>query len=89
MNNYFTSIPLFNYLRTKGYGACGTTRTNSALFPSSLKIEKSIRLEWNTLSGVVINNVLTILCMDNGPVNMLSTIHGIKNDEWKISVIRR
>lgn len=27
--------------------------------------------------------------MDNGPVHMLSTIHGIKGNEWKISAMRR
>jgi hypothetical protein len=89
MDNYFTSIPLFHYLRTNGYGACGTVRVNSAMFPASLKIEKSIHLDWNTLSGVVVNDVLAILWIDNGPVHMLTTIHGIKDDKWKIPTIRR
>jgi hypothetical protein len=25
MDNYFTSVPLFQLLRDRGYGACGTT----------------------------------------------------------------
>ncbi|CAG8764350.1 19374_t:CDS:2, partial [Rhizophagus irregularis] len=59
-------------------GACGTVRTNSANFPKVLKANK--KLDWNTLSGVVVNNVLAILWMDNGSVMMLSTIHQIDNE---------
>ncbi|GBC16400.2 uncharacterized protein OCT59_026738 [Rhizophagus irregularis] len=58
--------------------ACGTVRTNSANFPKVLKANK--KLDWNTLSGVVVNNVLAILWMDNGSVMMLSTIHQIDNE---------
>ncbi|CAG8703026.1 9910_t:CDS:1 [Dentiscutata erythropus] len=81
MDNYFASMPLFNYLRIKGYGACSTVRTNSAIFSKELKVEKSIRLNWDTLARVVVNNVLIIFWMDNSPVHMLSTIHGIKDNE--------
>ena len=37
MDNYFSSIPLFSYLRAKNIGACGTVRTNSRKFPEELK----------------------------------------------------
>ncbi|UZO25917.1 uncharacterized protein OCT59_018171 [Rhizophagus irregularis] len=33
MDNYFSSIKLFKYLREKKIGACGTVYTNSANFP--------------------------------------------------------
>src|SRR4051812_19117801 len=52
MDNFFSNINLFNFLRNKKFGACGITRTNSTKFPKILKIKK--RLDWNTLSGVVI-----------------------------------
>ncbi|CAG8731844.1 13318_t:CDS:2, partial [Dentiscutata erythropus] len=71
------------------YGACGMVRTNSAQFPKELKVEKSIRLNWDILSGVVVNNVLAIFWMDNRPVHMLSTIHGIKGNEWKVLSLRQ
>ena len=29
MDNYFSTIPLFNHLRQLGIGACGTTRPNA------------------------------------------------------------
>jgi hypothetical protein len=59
MDNYFSSIKLFKYLREKKIGACGTVRTNSANFPQILKTNK--KLDWDTLSGVVVDSVLAIL----------------------------
>ncbi|UZO25158.1 uncharacterized protein OCT59_017439 [Rhizophagus irregularis] len=41
------------------------------------------------LSGVVVDDVLAVLWMDNGPVTMLSTIHQINGDENRIERIRR
>lgn len=59
MDNYFSSIKLFKYLRKKKIGACGTVRKNSANFPYILKIDR--KLDWDTLSRVVVDNVLAIL----------------------------
>ena len=59
MDNYFSSINLFKFLRDKGFGACGTVRTNSQKFPTSLKTKK--KLDWNTISGVIVDNVLSLL----------------------------
>lgn len=87
MDNYFTSIKLFQYLREKNIGACGTVRKNSANFPQILKVDK--KLDWDTLSGVVVEDVLAILWMDNGPVTMLSTIHQINGNENRIKRIQR
>src|SRR5215213_743385 len=87
MDNYFSSIKLFKYLREKKIGACGTVRKNSANFPQILKIDK--KLDWDTLSGIVVDNVLAILWMDNGPVTMLSTIHQIHGSENRIERNRR
>ncbi|GES95040.1 piggyBac transposable element-derived protein 4-like [Rhizophagus clarus] len=88
MDNYFSSIKLFKYLHEKKIGACGTVRKNSANFPQILKVDK--KLDWDTLSGMVVDNVLAILWMDNGPVTMLSTVHQIDNgNENQIERIRR
>jgi hypothetical protein len=87
MDNYFSSIKLFKYLREKNIGACGTVRKNSTNFPQILKVDK--KLEWDTLSGVVVDDVLAILWMDNGPVTMLSTIHQVNGDENRIERVRR
>jgi hypothetical protein len=42
LDNYFTTIPLFNRLRQLGIGACGTTRPNASkkLFPKALRLLK-------------------------------------------------
>ena len=82
MDNYFTSIKLFKYLCEKKFGACGTVRKNSANFPQILKVDR--KLDWDTLSDVIVNNVLAILWMDNGPVTILSTIHQIDGNENQI-----
>lgn len=85
MDNYFSSINLFNFLREKGYGACGTVRTNTANFPIILKKEKEKKnLEWDYLKGIVVNNVLVMLWIDNGPVTMLTTIHVIEGEIVKL-----
>src|SRR6266498_4721059 len=87
MDNYFSSISLFKYLCDNKIEACETVRTNSANFPQILKVKK--KLNWDTLSGVVVNDVLAILWMDNGPVTMLSTIHKINGNENRIERVRR
>lgn len=90
MDNYFSNIPLFTYLRQLQIGACGTVRINSAGFPKRLKVPKAKKLAWNTLSGIVVNNqVLAVIWMDNALVSMLSTIHKIHMDDNFIERIRR
>ena len=86
MDNYFSSISLFKYLRDNKIGACETVQTNSANFPQILKVKK--KLDWNTFSEVVVNDVLAILWIDNGPVTMLSTIHKINGNENRIERVR-
>ena len=76
MDNYFSSIPLFHFLRSKDIGACGTARSSSAKFPKALKVAKEkLKLNWDTRAGVVVEDVLAVLWIDNGPVNLLTTIH--------------
>src|SRR5690349_5886489 len=89
MDNYFSSIPLFSYLREKNIGACGTVRANSRKFPKKLKIPKKTKMEWNFRSAVEVDKVLAILWIDNGPVTMLSTIHGLKESSWHVEKNRR
>ncbi|GET62220.1 hypothetical protein RIR_e64540_A0A2I1FLR6_9GLOM [Rhizophagus irregularis DAOM 181602=DAOM 197198] len=53
MNNFFSNINLFKFLRNHNYGVCGTVRINSSKFLNSLKVKK--KLDWNTLSGIVVD----------------------------------
>jgi hypothetical protein len=89
MDNYFSSIPLFQHLRLMRIGACGTCRTNSAKFPKVLKVGKETKLDWDTRSGVVVDDVLATLWIDNGAVTMLSTIHELIGDDWEVKRNRR
>jgi hypothetical protein len=84
MDNYFSSIPLFQHLRLMRIGACGTCQTNSAKFPKVLKVGKETKLDWDTRSGVVVDDVLATLWIDNGAVTMLSTIHELIGDDWEV-----
>jgi len=81
MDNYFSNIPLFQYLRQIGISACGTVRKTASGFLKELKIDKNIKLNWDVRSDVVVNGVLAIFWQDNGPVTMLSTIHCLVGEE--------
>ncbi len=77
MDNYFTSIPLFEELRDLNYGAVGTTRPHAS-FPDgliTLKEKYSSKLEWNTLLAKVVDRTLCLAWQDNNTVLALSTVH--------------
>lgn len=78
LDNYFTSIPLFSSLRSICYGAVGTTRPH-ALFPTALsKLKKEgKKLDWNTLLGQVVEDILCLAWQDNNIVLALSNVHTV------------
>ena len=85
MDNYFSSILLFSYLRAKNIGACGTVRAHSKGFPVDLKAPKRAKIRWNFKQGKAVGSekdVLAVLWIDNGPVTMLTTIHGLKGKNF-------
>ena len=95
MDNYFTTIPLFQRLRQLGFGACGTTRPKASkeLFPKVLRMLKDSKKSqpWNTLYAVPagpdsdsdIDSVLCIAWQDNNIVTALSTVHTVhKSADW-------
>ena len=80
MDNYFTHILLFRHLRDHGIGAVGTTLAKRHDFPTAFSISKHITsklLEWNHLSGIVVNGICTALWQDNNTVFFLTTIHNL------------
>ncbi|RUP47480.1 hypothetical protein BC936DRAFT_145691 [Jimgerdemannia flammicorona] len=90
MDNTFSSIPLFCFLRDKGIGACGTVRTSSKKFPKELNIDKrKVKYDWNTRSGIVVDSVLAMLWVDNGLVHLLTTVHQFRGDDWDVMRKRR
>lgn len=83
MDNYFTSAKLFQQFRNDGIGACGTARRQAGI-PKELQVDKAIKLDWDTRSGIVIGGVLAVFWQDNGPVTMMTTIHGMVGEEWEV-----
>ena len=84
MDNYFSSIPLYAWLRKNNIGACGTVRPASKGFPKEFKLPRNSGLEWNFQSGKIVGedeNVLATVWMDNGPVTFLTTIHSLGKDQ--------
>ena len=80
LDNYFTSIPLFEKLGKIGIGAAGTTRVDTRGFPSCLKIEKSEArkaLPWGHLSGAVVANTCCLVWQDNNSVLFMTSYHDI------------
>lgn len=88
MDNYFSTVALFQHFRNIGIGACGTARKQAGI-PKELQVEKGAKLDWDTRSGAVVHGVLVIFWQDNGPVTMLTTIHDIVGDEWEVERERR
>lgn len=83
LDNYFTSVPLFEELRSAGYGAVGTTRSHAQL-PSQFTILKgrfASSLPWNTLFAKVVENTLCLAWQDNNIVLALSSVHTVDQAE--------
>lgn len=83
MNNFFSSIPLFGHLRGMSIGACGTVKAVPAQYPNDMRFrgDKSVKHEWNTIVKKAVGNVLVFFWMDNGPVQLLSTVHDVKGGQ--------
>ena len=80
MDNYFSSVKLFSALRQCGIGSAGTTRTNRSLWPTELLVQKVNKLPFLTTSGVVVNDVLCSVWVDNGVVNFMTTVHELHEE---------
>jgi hypothetical protein len=56
MDNYFTSVPLFQALRRRGISAARTTRQDANGYPKEFTEakKKKVNLEWNTLKAKLV-----------------------------------
>ena len=74
-DNYFSSIPLMEYLKTKGVDACGTIRSNRKALPVGIKNDKALeRGEFDY--QVSTKGILYVKWNDNKPVQVVSNFHG-------------
>lgn len=48
-----------------------------------LKGFKDKKLNWDEKGALIVNDVLAVLWMDNGPVTMLTTIHSLTRERRK------
>ncbi|CAG8490664.1 3660_t:CDS:2 [Dentiscutata erythropus] len=44
---------------------CRTVHMNSVIFPKELKVKNIRSFEWDTLLGIIVNNILAVLWIDN------------------------
>jgi hypothetical protein len=81
LDNLFTSVPLFVYLRSLGFRASGTANPKSGIWKKFLEIKaqekKNDKLHWGWWQQEVTpdNLVMQTAWKDNGLVLMLSTSH--------------
>ena len=85
-------MPLFTELRACNFGAVGITRPYKE-FPDELakiKTQYVIKLEWNTLLVIVVQDVLCLAWQDNNIVLALSNIHTVdRTEDFREKVRRR
>jgi hypothetical protein len=93
LDNYFTSLPLFEKLRSRHIGACGTTRPHAAGvdYPIIMKKLKELHshVPYNTICAVPVGSVLCFAWQDNNIVLGLSTIHTVNQPSDLIQRMRR
>ncbi len=74
-DNNFSSIPLMEYLKTKGVDACGTIRSNRKALPVGIKNDKALeRGEFDY--RVSTKGIFYVKWNDNKPVQVVSNFHG-------------
>ena len=92
LDNYFTSVPLFEELRLCQFGAIGTTRPHSTFPQELVEVKKRFakKLEWNTLLARVVKNTLCMAWQDNNIVLALSNVHTVHTaKDWVTRVRKR
>jgi hypothetical protein len=76
-DNFFSNVPLFHALRTLNIGAAGTARVNSREFPAEFRFRgRGPLFPHNTISGLVVRDVLAVLWQDKSLVRFL-TVTGV------------
>ena len=87
-DNFYCSVPLFQYLISVGINAVGTVRENSSSFPEVMKNRQSWgkKLDRGTIryirNGEKPNDVLLVQWVDRNVVSVLSTYHSANDYDY-------
>jgi hypothetical protein len=76
IDNYFSSVTLFNHLHIRRYGACGTARPKNGVPPLLQELKDHAKdIQWNSLYAIPVQNVLCLAWQDNNIVFSMSTLY--------------
>lgn len=91
MDNFYSSVNLFNDLKLNGLGACGTVRANRKNLPIEMKTLKKKKGDPPTTWINNSKDMIACSWQDTGKVNMLSTVGdtGVKVTEVRSKTGRR
>ena len=91
IDNYFTSVPLFEELRAYNFGKVRTTKLHKDLLDEfkDLKDRFVRKLEQNTLLARVVEKTLCLTWQDNNIVLALSNVYTVNKAEDFITKLRR
>ncbi|XP_004211335.1 piggyBac transposable element-derived protein 3-like [Hydra vulgaris] len=82
IENYFTSVPLLEYLFSHHVMCCGTLRIYRKYLPKNLCKDKNLK-RGDFDYRVSKDNIVVYKWMDNRPVHVISNFHGTEKTEIK------
>lgn len=83
VDNFFTSVPLMEYLLSHQVLCCGTLRANKKYLPKNLSCDKDLKMRGDFDYRVSKDDIVVYKWQDNKPVHFISNFHGTEETEIK------